>query len=77
MELIRLTGAPVSAVLTVLLVLELARRCRRQPGIWCPGPEAPDFAGLSVILNSNLRLIFLQVWPYLQSRVILPQSESR
>jgi DNA processing protein len=31
-ELIRLTGAPVSAVLTVLLELELAGRCRRQPG---------------------------------------------
>jgi DNA processing protein len=31
-ELIRLTGAPASAVLTVLLELELAGRCRRQPG---------------------------------------------
>jgi DNA processing protein len=31
-ELIRLTGAPASAVLTVLLELELAGRCRRHPG---------------------------------------------
>ena len=31
-ELIRQTGAPASAVLTVILELELAGRCRRQPG---------------------------------------------
>ncbi len=31
-ELIRQTGAPASAVLTVLLELELAGRCRRHPG---------------------------------------------
>jgi DNA processing protein len=31
-ELIRLTGGTVSAVLTVLLELELAGRCRRHPG---------------------------------------------
>lgn len=31
-ELIRQTGAPAGAVLTVLLELELAGRCRRQPG---------------------------------------------
>ena len=31
-ELIRLTGAPASAVMTVLLELELAGRCRRHPG---------------------------------------------
>ena len=31
-ELIRLTGASASAVLTVLLELELAGRCRRHPG---------------------------------------------
>ena len=31
-ELIRQTGAPASVVLTVLLELELAGRCRRQPG---------------------------------------------
>ncbi|HWC62799.1 MAG TPA: DNA-processing protein DprA [Rhizomicrobium sp.] len=31
-ELIRQTGAPVPAVLTVLLELELAGRCRRHPG---------------------------------------------
>ena len=31
-ELIRQTGAPVAAVLTVLLELELAGRCRRHPG---------------------------------------------
>jgi DNA processing protein len=31
-ELIRKTGAPASAVLTVLLELELAGRCRRHPG---------------------------------------------
>jgi DNA processing protein len=31
-ELIRQTGAPASAVLTVLLELELAGRCRRLPG---------------------------------------------
>ncbi len=31
-ELIRLTGAPASVVLTVLLELELAGRCRRHPG---------------------------------------------
>jgi DNA processing protein len=37
-ELIRLTGAPVPAVLTVLLEMELAGRCRRHPGnfvSWC------------------------------------------
>jgi DNA processing protein len=31
-ELIRQTGVPASAVLTVILELELAGRCRRQPG---------------------------------------------
>ena len=31
-ELIRQTGAPAAAVLTVLLELELAGRCRRHPG---------------------------------------------
>jgi DNA processing protein len=31
-ELIRQTGAPPSAVLTVILELELAGRCRRHPG---------------------------------------------
>jgi DNA processing protein len=31
-ELIRQLGAPAAAVLTVLLELELAGRCRRQPG---------------------------------------------
>ena len=31
-ELIRLSGAPAAAVLTVLLELELAGRCRRHPG---------------------------------------------
>jgi DNA processing protein len=31
-EMIRLTGGPASAVLTVLLELELAGRCRRHPG---------------------------------------------
>jgi DNA processing protein len=31
-ELIRQTGAPAAAVLTVLLELELAGRCRRSPG---------------------------------------------
>jgi DNA processing protein len=31
-ELIRQTGAPASAVLTVLLELEIAGRCRRHPG---------------------------------------------
>jgi DNA processing protein len=37
-ELIRQIGAPASAVLTVLLELELAGRCRRHPGnfvSWC------------------------------------------
>ena len=37
-ELIRQTGAPASVVLTVLLELELAGRCRRSPGnfvAWC------------------------------------------
>ncbi len=37
-ELIRQTGAPASAVLTVLLELELAGRCKRHPGnfvSWC------------------------------------------
>jgi DNA processing protein len=31
-ELIRQLGAPAAAVLTVLLELELAGRCTRQPG---------------------------------------------
>ena len=31
-ELIRQTGAPIAAVLTVLLELELAGRCTRHPG---------------------------------------------
>jgi DNA processing protein len=31
-ELIRQTGAPAGVVLTVILELELAGRCRRQPG---------------------------------------------
>ena len=31
-ELIRQTGAPAAAILTVILELELAGRCRRQPG---------------------------------------------
>lgn len=37
-ELIRQLGAPAAAVLTVILELELAGRCRRQPGnrvSWC------------------------------------------
>ena len=37
-ELIRQVGAPAGAVLTVLLELELAGRCRRLPGnrvSWC------------------------------------------
>jgi DNA processing protein len=37
-ELIRQLGAPAAAVLTVILELELAGRCRRHPGnrvSWC------------------------------------------
>jgi len=43
-ELIRQTGAPAGAVLTVLLELELAGRCRRQPGNrvgWAEVPALP------------------------------------
>ena len=37
-ELIRQTGAEPSAVLTVILELELAGRCRRHPGQFIPRP---------------------------------------
>ena len=43
-ELIRQTGAPAGAVLTVLLELELAGRCRRHPGNrvgWADIPTPP------------------------------------
>ena len=43
-ELIRQTGASAGAVLTVLLELELAGRCRRQPGNrvgWADVPTSP------------------------------------
>ncbi|MGZ5927024.1 MAG: DprA-like winged helix domain-containing protein, partial [Rhizomicrobium sp.] len=41
-ELIRQTGAPPGVVLTVILELELAGRCRRHPGNRVAWASPPD-----------------------------------